>query len=256
MKFERLAESGGETPVLPKVTIVIPFYNCAYVHHAIESALNQSYPHIEIIVVDDGSTKHVKKIRPYLSRIHYLGKANGGTASALNHGIRMATGEYIAWLSSDDIFYRDKINNQMNFMLRRNALLSFSSFDLIDRKNRVTQRAVGIGFSTVLDFYRFFFNGNPINGCTVIANKQLFAQVGMFDEALPYTHDLDLWYRAMIMGYEFHYLNQALIGYRWHSQMGTVKYRQAIDLEVAETNARFRPQMAQLIDRLSAVGVT
>jgi teichuronic acid biosynthesis glycosyltransferase TuaG len=242
--------------VLPKVTIVIPFYNCTYVNHAIESALNQSYPCIEIIVVDDGSTKHVKKIRPYLSRIHYVGKANGGTASALNHGIRMASGEYIAWLSSDDIFYRDKIGNQMDFMLRRNALLSFSSFDLIDSKNRVTQRAAGIGFSNVLDFYRFFFNGNPINGCTVIANKQLFAQVGMFDETLPYTHDLDLWYRAMIMGLEFHYLNQALIGYRWHNQMGTVKHRKAIDLEVAETNARFRPQMAQLIDRFSVSGVT
>ncbi|MDB5054122.1 MAG: hypothetical protein JWM44_2172 [Bacilli bacterium] len=47
-----------------------------------------------------------------------------------------------------------------------------------------------------------------------------------------------------------------LLGYHWHSQMGTVKHRQAIDLEVAETNARFRPQMAQLIDQLSAVGVT
>lgn len=240
--------------MLPKVTIVIPFYNCPYVDQAIESALNQSTRNFEIIVVDDGSTMHVNKIHPYLPYIHYLQKANWGTASALNHGIRMSSGEYIAWLSSDDRFYPDKINNQMYFMLERNASISFTSFDLINSEAQITQRSVAMNFTTALEFYRYFFTGNPINGCTVIARKNFFSQVGLFDEALPFTHDLDLWFRAMLTGYEFHYLNQSLVGYRWHNQMGTVKHGPAIDHEVAATNARYRPQMAQFIDRLILMG--
>ena len=70
--------------MLPKVSIIIPFYNDSYIDQAVVSALYQTYPNIEIIVVDDGSTQHQYRLAPYLSRIIYLGKANGGTASALN----------------------------------------------------------------------------------------------------------------------------------------------------------------------------
>ena len=61
----------------PKVSIVIPFYNCAYIEQAVHSALNQTYPHIEVIVVDDGSTKHVEKLKPFMDRITYVRKENG-----------------------------------------------------------------------------------------------------------------------------------------------------------------------------------
>ncbi|GJM76095.1 hypothetical protein HMSSN036_83110 [Paenibacillus macerans] len=92
----------------PTVSVIIPFYNCPYVEQAVQSALNQTYRPLEVIVVDDGSTSHAERLAPYRPHIHYLGKANGGTASALNHGIRHASGEYIAWLSSDDVFIRTK----------------------------------------------------------------------------------------------------------------------------------------------------
>lgn len=81
--------------MLPKVSVVVPFYNCPYVDRAVHSVLNQSYPNVEIIVVNDGSTQHVEKLAPYLDRILYVEKANGGTATALNVGIRRATGAYL-----------------------------------------------------------------------------------------------------------------------------------------------------------------
>lgn len=61
----------------PKVSVVIPFYNCPYIEHALQSALSQSWEPYEIIIVDDGSHAHSNLITPYLSRIHYLGKGNG-----------------------------------------------------------------------------------------------------------------------------------------------------------------------------------
>lgn len=61
----------------PRVSIIIPFYNCPYVPQAIQSALNQTYAEVEIIVVNDGSTRHEELLQPYLPHINVLGKATG-----------------------------------------------------------------------------------------------------------------------------------------------------------------------------------
>ena len=73
--------------MLPSVTVVIPFYNCPYIHLAVSSALSQTYKNVEVIVVDDGSTKHQHLLEPFMKRIVYLQKTNGGTATALNYGM-------------------------------------------------------------------------------------------------------------------------------------------------------------------------
>jgi teichuronic acid biosynthesis glycosyltransferase TuaG len=81
----------------PLVSVVIPFYNCPFIGQSVESVVQQTYSHIEIIVVDDGSTLHREQLGPYGTGIRYFWKPNGGTASALNCGIRAARGEYIVW---------------------------------------------------------------------------------------------------------------------------------------------------------------
>lgn len=237
----------------PMVTVVIPFYNCPYVDQAVRSALEQSYNPIEIIVVDDGSTQFADRLAPFHPYIHYLGKANGGTATALNHGIRHASGEYIAWLSSDDIFYRDKIHNQVHFMQEQNAYISHSNFNYIDAHSKVTQYAAAplSVLQRVVDFYRCFLNANPVNGCTVMIKKDLFNMVGLFDESLPYTHDLDLWHRVIQRGFNFPFLNESLVGYRWHEAMGTLIHKEKINHEIASTQARFRDPLMQIISQLN-----
>lgn len=237
----------------PRVTIVIPFYNCGYVNQALQSALEQSYDSIEIIVVDDGSTIHRELLQPYLPYIYYLGKANGGTASALNHGIRHASGEYIAWLSSDDTFHKDKINNQISFMIEQSAYISHTNFNLINQYSQITSQRAGAVFSTVQEFYRCFLQGNPVNGCTVMFKKELFAQIGLFNELLTYTHDLDMWYRVMLAGYAFPYLNEVLVNYRWHDEMGTQKHRHAVEQEYLITQARHRISFTELLNRFIAI---
>lgn len=223
----------------PKVTVVIPFYNDPYVDQAILSALNQTYPNVEIIVVDDGSTQYADRIQQFQKRVFYLGKGNGGTATALNHGIRMASGEYIAWLSSDDIFYPHKLSVQIQFMLERGALASYSSFDYINASGQITEHHAGPQITDMQSFYRMLLTGNPINGCTVVADRNLLLQSGLFDETLPYTHDYEMWLRLITSGIEFHYVNQSLIQYRRHDQMGTIKHRAAIEQEILFTRSRY-----------------
>jgi glycosyltransferase involved in cell wall biosynthesis len=88
----------------PKVSVVIPTYNHArYLPYALDSVINQGYPNLEVLVIDDGSNDGTAElVKPYGSKINYIYKENGGTPSALNLGLSLATGKYVCWLSADD----------------------------------------------------------------------------------------------------------------------------------------------------------
>ena len=104
----------------PKVSIVIPAYNAAnYLAEAIDSALTQTYPNIEVIVVNDGSMDDGKTsivASKYGGRICYFEKPNGGSSSALNKGIQEMTGEWFSWLSHDDLYYQIKYKSKLSFL--------------------------------------------------------------------------------------------------------------------------------------------
>lgn len=232
---------------MKKVSIIIPFYNCKYVDLAIESALRQTYKNIEVIVVDDGSTKYTEKISPYLSDIKYLQKSNGGTASALNVGIENATGEYFSWLSSDDLYKPGKISRQLSFMEEKNAVISFSSYSLINADGEDLGE-VSSQFYNKIDFIRRFLRYCPVNGCTVLLKMGAFSEVGLFDETLRFANDYDLWCR-MLLKYEFKYLDDHLVFYRQHSEMGTKRFANIIQNETETVKSRYQ---LHLRDKLKA----
>lgn len=228
-----------------RVTIIIPFYNCPYVGQALASAVNQTYPDTEIIVVDDGSTMHADKITPYKRRVHYLGKANGGTASALNHGIRMASGQYIAWLSSDDLFKPRKVERQLAFMRAAGAEISYTAATFIDAHGRATE-AFRAGPAPAA-LYSVLSRTNPINGCTVMARRDTLIRSGLFNEALRYTQDYEMWLRLLTRGVKFAYLPEALTMYRFHPQMGTSRHHAALLREFEAIKANYRSRLEPYI---------
>lgn len=232
----------------PKVSIVIPFYNCPYIDQAIESALNQSYPNIQVIVVDDGSIKYSEKIGPYLNKIRYIKKGNGGTASALNMGIKNATGEYFTWLSSDDLYDKFKVEKQLAFMQERSADISYGNYVLIDTDNQIISEQAGINMPTRIQFLEIMRKGCIINGCTVMLKMKIFEEVGLFDTSLPYTHDYDLWLR-ILPHYHFYYFHEPLVMYRVHSEMGSKKYEQVIPQEILSVQGKHAKKLEELITR-------
>ncbi|QHT62587.1 glycosyltransferase [Paenibacillus lycopersici] len=236
--------------MLPKVSIIIPFYNDPYVDQAIVSALYQTYPNVEIIVVDDGSTRHQDKIAPYRSRVYYVGKANGGTGSALNYGFNLASGKYIAWLSSDDRFLTDKIAKQVAYMEQTGARISHTDFHVINEHNAITQYGAGVKYPSAKAFISAFRHGCPVNGCTIMMTRELYKGIGGFNEGLPYTHDYDLWIRVLLSRVDFHYINEPLTLYRRHSQMGTVQHFDTILNEVSRVNHTYATLMDSLIAQL------
>jgi glycosyltransferase involved in cell wall biosynthesis len=234
----------------PKVTVVIPFYNCPYIGRAIQSVLDQSYPNLEIIVVDDGSTRHMELITPYAGRLLYYRKGNGGTASAMNFGILNATGEYLTWLSSDDLYKPDKVARQLSFMRRSLAEFSFTAYAVMDKDDVVTESFAGTPITYPNDIYRLLANYNPINGCTMMCKRELFFKYGLFNENLPYTQDYEMWLRLAINGVKLHYLPEALTVYRFHDQMGSIRYRPELLEEFFRVHAVYKDRMQQLLERL------
>ncbi len=222
----------------PKVSIIIPFYNCEYIAESISSAVNQTYPNKEVIVVNDGSDTHIEKIAPFLDSIIYLEKENGGTASAVNMGIQHATGEYFSWLSSDDLFDLRKTELQMAFMKKVNASASYTNYHIINRESEITKPAAG---KVILDrkaFYSFLRTSCHINGCTVILKSSLFQKIGLFNEKLLYTQDYDMWLRVLHHE-DFHFLNVPLVHHRYHENQGTVKHLNDLMEEFTEVRKNY-----------------
>lgn len=231
-----------------KVSIIIPFYNCPYVKEAVESALNQTYQNCEVIVVDDGSVIHSEELLPYMHRISYVRKDNGGTASALNRGIAAASGEYFCWLSSDDKFLPEKVEKQLAFMERTGSAASYTPYFLMNEKSQVISPPVGITFENNLLFYKKLRVGCPINGCSVMLDMKIFEVIGLFDENLPYTQDYDLWLR-LIQKYNFDYFPEPYLYYRVHSGMGSIRHSDVIKKEVEAVKQRHATNMRTLIKK-------
>jgi glycosyltransferase involved in cell wall biosynthesis len=104
----------------PLVSVVIPTYNRAqYIAETIESVLAQTYPNLEIIVIDDGSTDNTEEVvSKFIPKIQYIKQKNSERGASRNHGLRLAKGEYISFLDSDDLWLPDKINEELNFFLK------------------------------------------------------------------------------------------------------------------------------------------
>ena len=123
------------------VSVITPCYNGSkYIAETIESVMKQTYPNWEMLVIDDGSTddsaKIVQKYAEKDARIHLIYQENEGSASARNHGIRLAKGQYIAFLDADDLWEPEFLERQIAFMRQTNALCVFCSYRHIDEKSR------------------------------------------------------------------------------------------------------------------------
>ncbi len=221
-----------------KVSIIIPFYNCPYIDRAIKSALNQTYKNIEVIVVDDGSTIHIDKLEPFKGRIKYIKKQNGGTASALNVGLKSASGKYFAWLSSDDMFLNNKVEKQLAFMQRKRAEISYTAFKTINEGNIIINE-IHSKQMRIADFRNVLLKGCPINGCTVMAEVDLIKSVGLFNENLKYAQDYEMWCRISLKTH-IKYFDEALTLYRVHSRMGSLNHSPEINKESIQIQNKYR----------------
>ena len=172
-----------------RVSVVIPFYNrIDLLVRCIESVIAQTYSNFEIILVNDGSTENIDQIITISNNsdnIKLLHQDNQGPSAARNHGISEAEGEYIAFLDSDDLWKKNKLELQLNFMAQNQYLFTHTSYCRSD-----TGKIVNSGKST----YRYPFVGFHcrIATPTVLVHKSLLDESN-FDESIKVGEDTVLW---------------------------------------------------------------
>ena len=220
----------------PKVSIVIPVYNGSnFLSEAINSALAQTYPNIEIIVVNDGSKDHgatAEIAAGYGDKIRYFEKENGGSSSALNLGIRNMTGEWFSWLSHDDLYEPEKVKSQIEYLIssgmseeQYHGRILFSGSELIDEQGNLLRRVSQEKMVTIAAEITAIQNvayliAQPrkwnFHGCSCLVHRSAFEKVGLFDENLRILNDVEFWFRLYSAGYLVAYVPEILVKGRIH----------------------------------------
>lgn len=181
----------------PKVSIVTPVYNSAqFIQSTIESVLSQTYTHWELILVDDGSTdKSLQRIEPFLQhdQIKLIAfKKNKGVAIARNEGTKHASGSYIAFLDSDDLWLPNKLETQINLMLEANIDVCFSSYSLMDEKGKLLNKTM---MALPKLCYKKLIKSNYIGNLTGIYNAETLGKILVPN--LRKRQDWLLWLQAL-----------------------------------------------------------
>ena len=198
-----------------KVSVIIPVYNAEkYISEAIESVLNQSYEDFEVIVIDDGSKDNTLSIiKKYNRKIRWKSQENKGQASAINEGIKMAKGEYVAYLDADDVCMPDRLEIQVKYLdARRNVGLVYSSFYQINSSGEIQRFIRAHPYD---DFV--LLQEDYIARSTVMHRKKCLDEVGLFDESITGDDDWDMWIRISEK-FGIGYVKKPLVKYRVHGE--------------------------------------
>lgn len=197
------------------VSIITPMYNSGkFIRNTIESVLNQTYEDWEMIIVDDCSKDEspeiVKSYTKKDERIKYIRVSeNKGVSNARNVALKNASGRYIAFLDSDDIWEITKLEKQIRFMKEKNCAISFTSYELINEENQKLNKVVGVPKSVD---YKTLLKGNVLGCLTVVIDKSKLN----FDIKMSGVRHEDyvLWLSILKRGYIAYGLDEVLAQYR------------------------------------------
>ena len=178
------------------VSVVIPTFNRAHlVGEAVASALAQEDVALEVIVVDDGSMDHTASVlASFGSAIRAICQPHGGVSAARNNGIRTAAGEWLAFLDSDDLWRPRKLQVQLDFLRERPGFKICQTEEIWIRNGsklnpkKYHRKPQGYCFPQLLERCL-------ISPSAVVIHRDVFEEVGLFDESLPACEDYDLWLR-------------------------------------------------------------
>jgi glycosyltransferase involved in cell wall biosynthesis len=185
---------------LPKISIITPTLNQRqFIEQTIESVLNQNYPNLEYIVVDGGSQDGtIDLLKKYEKRLRWISERDRGQADAINKGIRMSTGDIIAYLNSDDVYGPNTLHSVSRYFMNHPEILWLTGkCRIIDEQNRMVRRLI----TRYKDFLlkRFSYNlllvTNPISQPATFWKRSVMDEFGLFDVEEHLVMDYEYWLR-------------------------------------------------------------
>lgn len=205
---------------MPLVSIVIPAFNAAaFLPETLESALSQTYPNIEIIVVDDGSTDNTREIiaRYATAAVKYIYQPNTGVSAARNAGFRHSCGEFVCFMDADDWFYPENIAAKVSALKKHSsAALVHAAVEVTDGALHPTGHVMRGKSGKVLPFLLQY--APPAIPCpsNVLIRRSALDQVGLFDTQLSTSADYEMWLR-LASDFDVTALPEVLVKYRVHN---------------------------------------
>jgi glycosyltransferase involved in cell wall biosynthesis len=208
----------------PGVSVIIPVRNGErFLAEAIESALRQTLPPLEVIVVDDGSTDATSEVaRRYPVRL--ISQAHGGISAARNRGIAESRGEFLTFLDHDDIWADRKLERQIAPLVARPEL-AYTQCRLLAFLEPGTERPARLHEECFTEGFV------PLAGCGVV-RREAFERVGPFDPELAVGEDADWTLRAADAGLSMEVVDEPLTRYRIHRSNATHGLRAPAVLDV------------------------
>src|SRR3990172_8452891 len=211
---------------MPRVSVIIPSYNHEkYVAQTIQSVLDQTYQDFEIVITDDGSTdstvEELEKFKDSRIRI-FTFKNNMGACVAAKKCILESKGEYIAVLSSDDMFLPDKLEKQVKFLNEHPEIwIVFGYAHIIDEdgndfcdENHFYYNIFKQPNRTRFEWLNYFFyTGNALCHPSALIRRRCYEEIGYYDERLAQIPDFDFWIRACLK-HDIYIIPENLIKFR------------------------------------------
>lgn len=254
------------------ISVVIPVYNGeAYISNAIQSALDQSLKPFEVVVVNDGSKDGTaEKLVAFGSRITVISIPNGGVSNARNMGIKACTGEYIAFLDADDVWYEDKLKQQLE-VFKHNSEVGFCccnyAFILNDTSSTINnfsrfENDDDIIFDALLPLpLDALIKRNFVGTCSnVMIRKKVLNQVGLFNVNYKQAEDYDLWLRCALVT-KFYLLSEVLLEKKSHDAnltnnfLETLLFHEKVLINL-QSNNQAKSKIARIKDQyLSALAL-
>jgi Glycosyltransferases, probably involved in cell wall biogenesis len=223
------------------VTVVLPIYNAfrkseTYLTDAIDSVLAQDYDNFELIIVDDGSTEDYSQLIDKYNdnkKVKFFRKQNGGQSSARNYGASLGSGQYLAFIDQDDVWYKNRLRETVRaFKLnqKNNCVLVYSDLDRIDSHSRIVCRSflkehnLGVHPKTNVT-HLLGINAYILPG-TMLVNREQFLSLGGFNETLSGYEDDELALRFFQKG-SLIFVNKPLI--QWRIYQESYSYSERMD---------------------------
>ena len=196
----------------PLVSVVIPVFNGErFLREAVQSVLDQKYSPIEIIIVDDGSTDGTSAVaRSFSETVRYLYQANQGPAAARNRGIEHAQGSLIAFADADDLWPSEKLEMQLPYLINDAAIEI-----VMGRIQQVRLSKTVNGQTQAEELAEPAFS---VNLGSAVIKKSVFERVGLFDESMRYSEDVDWFMRAREAGAAIVTIDAVTLLYRQHEE--------------------------------------
>jgi glycosyltransferase involved in cell wall biosynthesis len=184
------------------VSVLIPCFNREDIlRETLESVVSQTWPSMEILAIDDGSSDGTHEVLLEFSRhspvpMRVTSRANRGLAATRNEMMREAQGHYIAFVDSDDLWHPEKVRRQMDLLRGDDRIgLVHTDVEFIDPQSRSTGHGLDIRPHDTADWFSSQILDNNIQPSAVLIRRAVVDQVGLFDESLPACEDWDYWIR-------------------------------------------------------------